>query len=195
MPSIPLEERAMIVGRRPILALLVGLLMLRLSPAVPAAAQDQNGDIGYFGTNTLVFEPVGAVSPDASGKGIIDYQGGDEPQSQWRATFRFNGLEPDAAYTVVVKGRFGDPGSPDASAMTPICSFQADADGKGNCFWYFRGLARLNLVQLRAGDETGARVLQASRDGNPGSITTDPNRYSPGGVVSDRKRQSAAETK
>ena len=37
--------------------------------------------------------------------------------------------------------------------------------------------------------------MQASRDGDPGSITTDPNRYSPGGVVPERKRQSTAATK
>jgi hypothetical protein len=77
-----------------------------------------------------------------------------------------------------------------------LCSFQTDDTGRGNCFWYFRGLARLNIVQLRAGDETGPRILQASRDGDPGSITTDSNRYSPGGVVPTRsKRQPTAGAK
>src|SRR5262249_34346883 len=139
------EERIMIVGRRQVVAILVGLLTLLAGHAVPAAAQD--AEIGYFGTNNLVFAPIGASSlPDASGKGIIDYQGGNEPQSQWRATFRFSGLAADTTYTVAIKGRFGDPGSSDTSAMTSLCSFQTDDTGRGNCFWYFRGLARLNIV-------------------------------------------------
>ncbi|HEU0116638.1 MAG TPA: hypothetical protein VFQ80_18240, partial [Thermomicrobiales bacterium] len=158
--------------------------------ARPAMAQD--AAIGYFGDNALVFAPVGVLSPpEATGKGLIAYQGGDEPKSQWRATFRVTNLAANTTYTVAVKGRFGDPGSDDASAFTALCSFETDDVGKGNCFWYFRGLARLNVVQLRAGDENGRRVLQASRDGDPGSITTDPNRYSPGGIVPERKRQAA----
>ena len=61
--------------------------------------------------------------------------------------------------------------------------------GQGsNCFWYFRGLAQLNVVQLRTEDETGRRVLQASRSGDLGSITTVPNRYSPGGEIPVRQQ-------
>jgi hypothetical protein len=157
----------------------------------PAAAADV--DIGYFGTNTLVFAPVGnQVELDASGKGIIDYQGGDEPKSRWQATFRFSGLDANEVYAVVVKGRFGDPGTDDARALTPLCSFTTDDTGRGACFWFFRGLARLNVVQVRQGDDgSGRRMLQASSDGDPGSIVTTPNQYSPGGALPARKNAKA----
>jgi hypothetical protein len=192
--SEAVEEREMGSGRGRVVAIIFGLLTLLVAHAAPAAAQDTG--IGYFGTNTLVFAPVGILSPpEATGKGIIDYQGGDEPKSQWRATFRFSNLSANTDYVVMVKGRSGDPGSLDAGALTPLCSFQTDENGKGNCFWFFRGLARLNVVQLRTDDDENRRVMQASRDGDPGSITTDPNRYSPGGVVPERKRQSTAATK
>lgn len=155
--------------------------------AFPAAAQDH--DIGHVGKNRLEFAPVDPLAlPDATGTGIVDYQGGQEPASRWRASFRFTGLEAGASYTVVIKGRFGDRGSPEAKVLTPLCSFPADAEGQGGCFWYFRGLARLNLVQLRRGDEHGSRVLEASRAGDHGSITTEPNRFSPGGEMPARKQ-------
>ena len=79
------------------------------------------------------------------------------------------------------------PGSREADSFTPLCSFQTDAAGQGGCFWYFRGLARLNLVQLRAGDENGTQVLGASRPRGPGSIETEPNRFSPGGEIPARQ--------
>jgi hypothetical protein len=158
--------------------------VLAFSP-VPALAQE----LGHFGKNRLEFAPVnGSSLPDASGTGIVDYKGGDEPSSQWRATFKFTGLEANEDYTVVVRGRFGESGSPEETQLSPLCTFSADRQGRGSCFWYFRGLARLNVVQLRGGDETGPRILQASRSGDPGSITTDPNRFSPGGEISSRKR-------
>ena len=163
-----------------------GLLVALLAVSTfPAAAQE----IGYFGKNRLEFALVDpSVLPDATGTGIVDYKGGREPSSQWRASFRFTGLEAGASYTVVIEGRFGDPGSPAADLLSPLCSFTADDAGEGGCFWYFRGLARLDLVQLRTGDENGPRVLAANRNGGPGSITTDPNRFSPGGEIPARKR-------
>ena len=173
------------ISRRGCLFALLGVLaaLLAFSP-VPGAAQD----IGHFGKNRLEFAPVDAATlPNAAGTGIVDYKGGKEPASQWRATFRFSGLEAGASYTVVVRGRAGAQDSAEAALFTPLCSFSADEQGNGNCFWYFRGLARLNVVQLRQGDENGPRVLQASRDGELGSITTDPNRFSPGGEIPAKK--------
>ena len=164
--------------------LLVAVLAFGASPAV---AQDQN--IAHFGKNRLKFATVApSLLPDATGTGIVDYKGGKEPSSQWRASFRFAGLEPGAGYTVVINGRFGAAGSPEANAFTPLCSFSADDQGRGGCFWYFRGLARLNIVQLRAGDENGTQVLEARRLRGPGSIVTEPNRFSPGGEIPTRNK-------
>jgi hypothetical protein len=161
---------------------LVALLAFNASPA---AAQDPH--IGHFGKNRLRFSAVEPfLLPDATGTGIVDYKGGREPSSQWRASFRFTGLEPGASYTVVIRGRFGAPGSPEANDFTPLCSFAADDQGQGGCFWYFRGLARLDRVQLRAGDQNRSRVLEATRFSGPGSIETEPNRFSPGGEIPAR---------
>jgi hypothetical protein len=155
----------------------------------PVAAMAQDQDIGYFGKNRLEFAALNN-GPDsaATGTGIVDYKGGQEPDSRWRATFRFSGLTPGTDYTVVIRGRTGEQDSAAASEFTPLCSFTAERDGAGNCFWYFQGLARLNVVQLREGDADGQRVLQASRTGDTGSIITDPNRFSPGGENQSRKR-------
>ena len=162
-----------------LLALAIAVTVLAFG-ASPAAAQN----IGYFGKNRLTFSTVEPyVLPGATGSGIVDYKGGKEPVSQWRASFRFSGLEPGASYTVVIRGRFGARGSLEATAFTPLCSFQTDGQGQGGCFWYFRGLARLTLVQLRAGDENGTQVLEANRSEGAGSIVTEPNRFSPGGEI------------
>jgi hypothetical protein len=162
------------------------LLALLAFSTSPATAQELN--IGHFGKNRLRFATVEPILlPDATGTGIIDYKGGREPSSHWRASFRFAGLEPGASYTVVIRGRFGAPDSPEADSFTPLCSFSADDQGLGGCFWYFRGLARLNLVQLRAGDEDGSRVLEASRARGPSWIETEPNRFSPGGEIPARE--------
>jgi len=158
---------------------LIGMLLFGISPA---AAQDQ--DIGHFGRNRLRFSAVEPfLLPDATGTGIVDYKGGREPSSQWRASFRFTGLKARASYTVVIRGRYGAAGSRAADSFTPLCSFKTDAVGQGGCFWYFRGLARLNFVQLRAGGENGTSVLGARRPRGPGSIATEPNRFSPGGEI------------
>ena len=169
-------------------AMLWGMLvgLLAWSTFAPAA---QAQDIGHFGKNRLRFAAVEPfVLPDATGTGIVDYKGGREPASQWRASFRFAGLETGASYTVVIKGRFGAAGSDEAESFTPLCSFAADDTGPGGCFWYFRGLARLTLVQLRGGDENGPRVLEANRSRGPGSIETEPNRFSPGGEIPARRQ-------
>ena len=175
--SAPFRRARRTILRTLLLALAVTLLAFGASPA---AAQN----IGYFGKNRLTFSPVAPfLLPDATGSGIVDYKGGKEPVSRWRASFRFSGLEPGATYTVTIRGRFGGRGSLEANASTPLCSFQADAQGQGGCFWYFRGLARLTLVQLRAGDENGTQVLEANRSDGAGSIVTEPNRFSPGGEI------------
>ena len=152
--------------------------------ASPTTAQN----IGHFGRNRLTFSPVEPfLLPDATGTGIVDYKGGREPSSQWRASFRFTGLKAGASYTVVIRGRYGAAGSRAADSFTPLCSFRTDDVGQGGCFWYFRGLARFNLVQLRAGGENGTPVLGARRPRGPGSIATEPNRFSPGGEIPARE--------
>ncbi len=192
-----MEQRAIIMegrganNRRRLVALTIAcwcavLVVLVLAPAA-VMAQDQ--DIGYFGKNRLEFATVeDSRESTAAGTGIVDYKGGKEPDSRWRATFRFSGLNPGNEYTVVIRGRTGEQSSDAASEFTALCSFTAERDGAGNCFWYFQGLARLNVVQLREGDADGQRVLQASRTGETGSIVTDPNRFSPGGENQSRKR-------
>jgi hypothetical protein len=175
--SAPLRRARGTVLRTVLLALAVTLLACGASPA---AAQN----IGYFGKNRLTFSPVAPfLLPDAAGSGIVDYKGGREPVSRWRASFRFSGLEPGATYTVVIRGRFGARDSLEATAFIRLCSFQADGQGQGGCFWYFRGLARLTVVQLRAGDGNGTQVLEANRSDGAGSIVTEPNRFSPGGEI------------
>jgi hypothetical protein len=164
----------------------IALIVALVFGISPATAQGQ--DIGHFGKNRLRFSAVDPfLLPDATGTGIVDYKGGREPSSQWRASFRFTGLEAGASYTVVIRGRFGAAGSLAADRFTPLCSFQTDAVGEGGCFWYFRGLARLNLVHLRTGGENGTPVLGARRPRDPGSIETEPNRFSPGGEIPTRQ--------
>src|SRR5918994_7220063 len=83
--------------------------------ASPAATQN----IGHWGKNRLKFSSVEPfLLPNATGSGIVDYKGGKQPSSQWRASFRFTGLEARASYTVVVKGRFGDRGSPEEDVLS-----------------------------------------------------------------------------
>ena len=157
--------------------------LLGVGPLLSAAAEE----IGHYGTNRLVFAPVGQGSAaDAKGQGIVEYRGGAEPDSRWRGSFRFKGLEPNRTYTVVVRGRFGADDSDEAGEFSPLCSFDVKDNGNGSCFWYFSGLARLDVVQLRLGDENGAPVMKASRDDSLGSIETAPNRYSPGEELPER---------
>lgn len=164
-------------------ALMVLLLVALALGALPAIAQQ----IGHYGMNRVTFERAGnAVLAGAQGKGVVDFRGGEEPKSRWRASFRFSGLKSERSYTVVVRGRFGADESDAADAYTTICSFETDDKGAGNCFNYFSGLARLDILQLRDGDEDGTRVMQANRNENFGAIDTEPSRYSPGGEISER---------
>ena len=177
------------VSRRRFSAAALGPALVALFGVRPLGSLAE--EIGYFGTNRLAFDPAGdRPDPDGKGKGLIDYRGGAEPDSRWRATFRFSGLRPNRTYTVVVLGRFGADGSDEADQFSPLCSFDAKDNGKGRCFWYFSGLARLDVVQLQLGNESGPSVMQASRDGGPGSIKTEPNRYSPGGALPERKKSA-----
>lgn len=130
-------------------------------------------------TNALTFAVPEGPGP-ASGDGTVTYHGGDADSSRWTSQFHFAGLESNERYVVVVIGRFGEDGSPEAEAFTSLCSFQSDDSGAGGCWWYHIVLDRVNVVQLRSGDEAGTVVLQATRDpGGPGSITSVPNAFSP----------------
>jgi hypothetical protein len=177
------------MDRQRLFAAALGLALVVLLGVGPLLAGAE--EIGYFGTNRLVFDTVDQNADlRGKGKGIIDYRGGAEPDSRWRATFRFTRLEPGQTYTVMVRDRFGADGSDQVGQLSPLCSFEAKVNGKGRCFWYFSGLARLDVVQLRLGDneQIGPRVLQANRNGNLGSIETEPSRYSPGGAVPESKK-------
>jgi hypothetical protein len=157
--------------------------LLGVGPLLSAAAEE----IGHYGTNRLVFAPVGQDSASAAkGQGIVEYRGGAEPDSRWRGSFRFKGLKPNRTYTVVVRGRFGADNSGQAGEFSPLCSFDVKDNGNGSCFWYFSGLERLDVVQLRMGDENGEQVMQASRDHSLGLLETAPNRYSPSEELPER---------
>lgn len=155
------------VGRLVTAVAMVALLLVA-APLVVAAS--------HQGTNVLRFAPVaGSAAPAAEGAGTVQYRGGAEPRSKWTATFEFAGLRPLTAYSVVVQGRFGDERSAEAGAFSELCSFRTDDQGAGGCWWYFRGLRRLDVAQLRLGEAGGAAVLQATRgNGAVGSIITLP---------------------
>ncbi len=157
----------MLMGVAAILAIAVILPSVR-----PAGAVHES-------TNVLTFAAPSGTGA-ASGAGTVSYSGGDEDTSRWTAQFRFDGLDSNERYIVVVKGRFGEDESPEANAFTSLCSFQPDASGTGGCWWYHKVLRRIGIVQLRSGDEAGPIVLQATREpGGPGSITSVPNAFSP----------------
>ncbi len=146
---------------------LVGLVALLAVPATALAAHESN--------NKLDFAPVaGSPAPDGAGGGVINYIKGiseEEPDTAWSSAFRFSGLAPDTAYTVVVRGRFADP-----TVFSAICEFTTNASGIGTCQSEFLGLQRLAIAQLRLGGVGGTPVLQATRQAvvpGPGSITSD----------------------
>ena len=152
--------------RRILLVLLAAVVVGGLA-ALPALATHESN-------NTLTFAPVAASpSPDASGAGVINYVkglSGDEPNTAWTSSFRFQGLAPNATYTVVVRGRFADP-----TVFSAICSFTTDAAGAGSCSEQFTGLQRLAIAQLRIGGAAGTPVLQATRQAvvaGPGEIVS-----------------------
>lgn len=131
-------------------------------------------------TNILDFAPVAWSAPLATGDGVIDFRGGTDQATRWTARFHFSGLAPNARYVVVVKGRYGEDGSPEAEAFSPLCDFKTDASGTGNCWWYHLGLQRIGVVQLRSDGEAGPVILQATRNPTgPGSIASTPNAFSP----------------
>ena len=146
---------------------LLGLVALLAVPATALAAHESN--------NKLVFAPVaGSLAPDGAGNGVINYIKGiseEEPDTAWSSAFRFSGLAPDTAYTVVVRGRFAAP-----TVFSAICEFTTNANGIGGCQSRFTGLQRLAIAQLRLGGVGGTSVLQATRlavVSGPGSITSD----------------------
>ncbi len=144
----------------------VGSALVIGAPAAMAAHES---------ANHLSYAPVaGSASPDAGGRGIINYvkgTSGVEPDTQWTSSFRFSGLAANMSYTVTVKGRFTSVPS------SAICSFTTTRSGNGGCATAFTGLQKLGVSQLVTGpDASGAPVLQATRQGpllmGPGSITS-----------------------
>lgn len=127
----------------------------------------------------MTFEPVeNSAAPTGSGTGMVEFHGGQEPDSRWTSTFQFFGVQSGSTYSVVVQGRFGEDGSSEAVAFTPVCEFVAGEDGSGGCWYYFVGLHRLGVVQLRVGSPDGAPVLQATNLAGPGSMNRTSNAYS-----------------
>lgn len=176
-------------AHRPMLLVAVLLLVVTLVLAWPGT-----GLADHESTNNLTFEPVeDSPSPDGAGEGMIDYHGGGEPDTLWTATFQFTNLEPEQAYAVVVQGRFGEDGTDAATAFTPICDFETDASGDGGCWYYFVGLRRLAVMELRVGDADGKAVLRAtvSEDG-PGSLSRMANDFSPTATALAAQAQSAS---
>ncbi len=146
---------------------LLGLVALLALPATTLAAHESN--------NKLIFAPVaGSPTPEGAGSGVINYIKGiseEEPDTAWSSAFRFSGLAPDTAYTVVVRGQFADP-----AVFSAICEVTTNASGSGTCQSQFTGLQRLAIAQLRLGGAGGTPVLQATRQAvvaGPGSITSD----------------------
>ena len=130
-------------------------------------------------TTSVVLEPVDAAGAEgASGAGLVEFHGGPEPESRWTLTFEFTGLEPNTGYVLMVQGRFGNDGSPEASAFTELCRFTSDEQGEGACWYYFVGLRRLSVMELRQGDADGPAVLRATKGDGPGSMTRSPNAFS-----------------
>lgn len=126
--------------------------------------------------NHLTFAPVlNSPSPDASGMGIVNFvkgaSGETDETAVFNTSFAFMGLDPNTFYTVAVRGAF----STDPSTYGGICSFVTNANGNGSCENQIVGLRRLQVAQLRLGDENGTPVLQATREGfgpGPGLINS-----------------------
>lgn len=158
---------------------MVALLIVAVLAVASVFAFVYQASAVHESTNTMVFAVPAGTSP-ALGDGVVTYHGGDADSSRWTARFHFTGLRPNGRYAVVVQGRFGTDGSPEAVAFTTLCAFQTDGAGAGGCWWYHMVLKRLSVVQLREGDEAGNVVLQATRKpGGPGSITSVANEFSP----------------
>ncbi|MCP9488224.1 MAG: hypothetical protein MSC30_20475 [Gaiellaceae bacterium MAG52_C11] len=142
-----------------ILPLLFAVFSLAGLAALPALASHESN-------NALTFAPVvGSASPEASGTGTINYVKGasTEPDTVWTSSFRFSGLAPATAYSVVVFSR-GE-----------ICTFTSTATGTGHCENTFVSLPKLGIAQLRVGGNAGPAVLQATRQAvasGPGEIVS-----------------------
>lgn len=164
-----------LIRRRRLITAALGALAASCLSAVPAIRADHEG------INGLTFAaPADSPSPAARGSGRIEYHGESEPVSRWTSTFDFTGLEPQTAYLVMVMGRTGEDGSAAALALSPICLFQSDAAGAGQCWDYGLGMRRIGIIQLRRDDEAGPVVLQATRAADGiGSILSVPNQFSP----------------
>jgi hypothetical protein len=139
-------------------AVLAVLATLTVGTLSAAATHESN--------NELTYAPVGTLTPDATGSGIINYVkglSGNEPDTIWVSSFHFAGLVPDTQYTVTVKGR----------VPAGICTFTTKATGNGSCESEFMSLPKLAVSQLHIGSETGPVVLQATRQSilaGPGEI-------------------------
>lgn len=122
----------------------------------------------------LTFSPVpNSPSPEADGMGKIKLvKPASEETSEmavFNTNFHFMDLEPNMFYTVAVRGAFSD----DPNTYGAICSFVSNHNGNGKCRDQVTGLRRLQVAQLRLGDENGTPVLQATREGfgpGPGLI-------------------------
>jgi len=146
--------------------------------AVPMLALAPTAFAAHESNNRLDFDAVGGSTAD--GAGTINYvkgaSDGTEDGSVWQQSLRFTGLEPRAAYSVVVKKGDGVgvgeqvPGNRDRI----ICEFTATDSGTGRCTGRFLELRALAVAQLQ--DEVGDVVAQATRTGAPnpagGTFTT-----------------------
>lgn len=129
-------------------------------------------------TNTLIFEAVDGSS--ASGDGLIEYRGGGVLDSRWTVQLRFRGLQPNATYVAVIKGRFGATDTPGAETYSELCTIQTSPAGEGGCWWYLVQMQHVDIVQLRVATVDGSPIVQATRrEDGPGSITSVPNAFSP----------------
>lgn len=125
-------------------------------------------------SHRLTFDPVlNSPSPEAEGMGKIKLvkraSGGTSETAVFNTNFHFMDLEPNTFYTVAVRGAF----SADPNTYGAICSFVSSHHGNGKCRNQVTGLQRLQVAQLRLGDENGMPVLQATREGfgpGPGLI-------------------------
>lgn len=132
--------------------------------AIPAVASHE-------GNNALTFAPAaGSPSPAASGSGIVNLVAGRstaEPGTVWTSSFHFAGLAAATTYTVVLfANNVAQPGT---------CTFTTNLNGHGGCTSTFATLDRFGMAQLRLGDDTGAPVLQATRqstNSGPGTVVS-----------------------
>lgn len=125
-------------------------------------------------SHRLTFDPVlNSPSPEAGGMGKVKRvkpaSGETSETAVFNTNFHFMDLAPNTFYTVAVRGAF----STDPNTYGAICSFVSNHNGNGKCRNQVTGLQRLQVAQLRQGNENGTPVLQATREGfgtGPGLI-------------------------